>query len=416
VELAAGTFSLAGTLEMHHSGVVLRGAGAKGAKATVLQMKGTPHLAIQISGEWNQQTVGGATSLKDRYLPAGATVIHLANASNIHARDTIQIVKPVTPQWTHFMGMDHLSRDGQPQTWLKNDIRIRRRVASVAGDAVRLEVPLTDSFDSQFYPGVKPAVTRIVVTGEIAETGVESLQISAPARTIAYREDPEFDGIAMNRVADAWLRDLSFQDTTNSVRIDHNAERLTVVNVDIMQSEAVTSHAQPFDFRVNGSQILIDRCTATGDRVFYVATQSESEGPVVVLHCRFMGGGAIEGHQRWSTGLLIDSCAVPEGRINLRNRGEMGSGHGWAIGWSVLWNNQANTFVVQNPPGAINWSIGDIGEHDRAPMPVFDAPAWPVLPSGVVESENTHVKPDSLYLEQLRERKGEAAVRAIGYR
>lgn len=416
VELTAGKFRLAGTLAMHVSGVVLRGAGTAGVHATVLEMVGAPHLAIEMKGEFREQKFGTATSLSDTYVPAGTRDIQVADASEIHAGDTIQVVKPVTTQWTHFMGMDHMTRDGKPEVWVQNDIRVRRRVASVTRNIIRLEVPLTDSFDARLYPGQQAEVTRVEVTGQIANLGVESLRIVSPARTINYREDPEFDGIAMDNIVDSWLRSVAFQDTTNSVRIDQGAERLTVVDVDVHQQRPVTSSAKPFDFRINGSQILLDRCTGEGNKVWYVATQSRSEGPVVVLHCRFAGDGKIEGHQRWSTGLLIDGCAVPDGEINLRNRGEMGSGHGWAIGWSVLWNNRAGRIVVQNPPGALNWSIGDAGKHASESMPVFAKPLGPLLPSGVVESAGRPVKPDSLYLEQLRERKGPEAVTATGYR
>jgi hypothetical protein len=416
VVLTPGNFNLAGTLHINVSGVVIRGAGSEGTQASVLKMTGKPHLAIEIKGEYHRETVGPGTALKDQYVPAGSTLIHLADATGIHPGDTLQIVKPVTPQWVHFMGMDHLVRNGEPETWVENDIRVFRKVVSVTGNAVELEVPLTDSFDSRFYGAEQPTVTRVAISGPIEETGIENLRIVGPNRSIDYHQDAHFDGIAMDNIVDSWLRGLAFVDTTNSVSIGHNAERLTVVLVDVQQDDTVTSHAQPFDFSVAGSEILLDRCSAKGDRVTYVATQSHSEGPVVVLHCRFTGSGQIEGHQRWSTGFLVDSSVVPDGRIHLRNRGIMGSGHGWASGWSVLWNNDAEAFLVQNPPGDLNWSIGDVGEHISAPMPVSeDQLVGPPLPGGVVESMGTHVEPNSLYLAQLRERKGSAAVKAIGY-
>jgi hypothetical protein len=416
VELAPGTFHLKGTLHLNVSGVVLRGAGSEGLGATVLEVTGPPHLAIEIKGEYHRRTVGPGTTLGDQFEPAGSTLIHLTDATGIHPGDTIGIVKPVTPEWVHFMGMDHLARDGNPETWVANDIRVFRRVASVKGNAVELEVPLTDSFDSRFYGTELPPVTRVEISGPIEETGVETLRIAAPNRSIDYHQDGHFDGIAMDNLVDSWLRGLAFVDTTNSVSIGHNAERLTVVQVAVHQHDTVTSYAQPFDFSVGGSQILLDRCSATGNRVTYVAMQSHSEGPVVVLQCRFTGSGRIEGHQRWSTGFLVDNCAVPDGSINLRNRGVMGSGHGWASGWSVLWNNEAEAFLVQNPPGDLNWSIGDVGVHTSQPVPVSDnQPEGPPLPGGVVESVGTHVQPNSLYLAQLRELKGSAAVKAIGY-
>jgi hypothetical protein len=376
-------------------------------------MTGAPHLAMEIKGNFQKRGLGSGTTLTDTYVPAGATLIHVANATDIHPGDTLQIVKPVTPQWVHFMGMDQLVRDGKPEKWVQNDIRVLRKVASVQGNAVVLEVPLTDSFDSQFYSADQPRVTRVAITGQIAETGVENLRIVAPNRSIDYHLDAKFNGIEMDGIVDSWLRGLAFVDTTNSVFIGQYAQRLTVVHVDTQQDDTVTSNAQPFDFTVAGSQILLDRCSGSGDRVFYVATWSHSEGPVVLLHCRFTGGGIIEGHQRWSTGLLVDSCEVAGGAINLRNRGIMGSGHGWANGWSVLWNDEAIAFLVQNPPGAMNWAIGGKGIQASAPMPGSSDES--PLPRGVIESVDQHVDPNSLYLAQLRERKGSAAVKAIGY-
>lgn len=411
VELASGRFHLAGTLHMTSSGVVLRGVGRD---ETVLEMRGAPHLAIEMEGEFHQYKLTD-TSLTDGYVSAGATVIHLADASAIHKGDLLMLVKPVTKQWIHFMGMDRLSRDGQPEVWVNDDITVRRRVASVEGNAVTLQVPLTDSFDSRFFPQVQPTVSRVEVTGQITGVGLENLRITAPNRSVNLNQEAEFDGIHIDNLLDSWVRSVALEGTTTSVRIEKGAERLTIVDVDVQQDATVSSRAKPFDFSVNGSQILLDRCSGKGDRVFYVATQSRSEGPVVILHCRFSGDGAIEPHQRWSTGLLVDECEVPDGSINLMNRGEMGSGHGWTIGWSVLWNNSAGGIVVQNPPGDANWSIGDLGEQRGAPMPTPGRRKGPVLPGGLVESSGKHVEPASLYLEQLRERLGDAAVAAIGY-
>lgn len=82
-----------------------------------------------------------------------------------------------------------------------------------------------------------------------------------------------------------------------------------------------------------------------------------------------------------------------------------------------MWNNEAEVFLVQNPPGDLNWSIGDVGEHISQPMPVSDDQTeGPPLPGGVIESVGKHVQPSSLYLAQLRERKGSAAIKAIGYK
>ncbi|MGC2639923.1 MAG: hypothetical protein WA294_22270 [Acidobacteriaceae bacterium] len=416
VVLAPGTYSILGTLQMRRSGVVLRGSGRAGAQASLLELSGAPHLAINITGEFHQHELSAPTWLADRYVPAGAIVIHVADASGIRPGDTLEILKPVTPAWVHFMRMDHLMRYGKPETWVKNNnIRVLRRVASVNGNAVRLEVPLTDSFDARFYTEQAAAVTRVAIAGRIAEIGVEDLDIVAPPRTLRQGIDPEFNGIFFDNVVDAWVRSVTVENTVTAVRIQREAERLTVEDVDVPSQANVISMARDGVFLVVGTQILIDRSYATGHKLAYVQTEAQSEGPVVVLHCHFSGNGKVEPHQRWSTGFLVDSSDMGDGDLCLRNRGEMGSGHGWTTGWSVSWNNTAHSFLVQNPPAALNWSIGDIGNQRTASMPVFDASKQPTLPQGVVESSGTHVEPASLYLEQLRERLGPQAVAAIGY-
>ena len=126
------------------------------------------------------------------------------------------------------------------------------------------------------------------------------------------------------------------------------------------------------DFAVGGSQILFDRCTGSGDSTFYFATQDRGQGPIVLLHCRFTGNGHMQPHQRWFTGLLVDNCEVPGGGIDMMNRGEMGTGHGWAIGWGVAWNNSAQSFAMNTPPGSMIWSIGNQGEETDPAFPLYD--------------------------------------------
>ena len=98
------------------------------------------------------------------------------------------------------------------------------------------------------------------------------------------------------------------------------------------------------------------------------------------------------------------------------NRGEMGSGHGWTMGWGVAWNNEAKSYVIQMPPGSANWGIGNRGEQTLEKMPTFDpGQEVSVPPQGFIDSQETPVAPASLYLEQLRERLGAQALKNIGY-
>ena len=183
-------------------------------------------------------------------------------------------------------------------------------------------------------------------------------------------------------------------------------------NLKLHHTVATKGAAKPADFTVSGAQILLNRCSGDGDNIFYFVTGPRVTGPMVLLNCVFHGNGHIQPHARWATGLLVDNCQTPEGGIDFMNRGEMGSGHGWTIGWAVAWNCLAKSFVIQQPPGAMNWAIGGKGERIRTGMP-FDHE--PKMPEGIFDSHGTPVAPESLYLAQLRERLGDRACRNIGY-
>jgi len=70
---------------------------------------------------------------------------------------------------------------------------------------------------------------------------------------------------------------------------------------------------------------------------------------------------------------------------------------------------------MNQPPEIANWSIGNRGVEMNPPMSVFDGSMRAPLTSAIVESAGKPVKPQSLYLQQLKERLGAAAVRNMGY-
>lgn len=415
VELAAGDFRCARPLTISASGVVLRGAG-DGNGGTTVEMTGSPHQALRIAGQLEQTPTGVSTFVTDAYVPAGAMTLHVADAAKFHAGDIVLVSKPVTAAWVHFMGMDDMHRNGQAEHWVTAQrLEVRRRVAAVQGNTVTLDVPLMDSYDSAFFEGGHAEVEAVNVTGQISQVGVENLRFVAPQQTIALGQ-PEFSGMNIRDVVDGWFRSVTFEDTTNGVSVNNGSERITFEQCAIEQHTHVTSAAKPADFAVAGSQILFDRCSGSGDNTFYFATQDRGQGPVVLLHCRFTGNGHIQPHQRWFTGLLVDNCEVPGGGIDMMNRGEMGSGHGWAIGWGVVWNSSAQSFAMNTPPGSMIWSIGDQGEETDPAFPLFDGgPPRPALAPATIESPGKPVLPQSLYLEQLKERLGPEALHAIGY-
>jgi hypothetical protein len=417
VQLGPGVFHCSAALTIAASGVVLRGAGSGADReSTTISLTGDPHVGIVVNGNFALSTISPATNITDAYVPFGAHTVHVADATHIHAGDLVQISKPVTAAWVEYMGMSGLERPDLNEHWIDGNLTVRRRVTAVSGKAVTFEIALMDSYDSQFLGTEHFTVQPVAVSGQVKEVGVEDLRIVAPAVTGSFH-DAHTTGMEINAAADSWVRNVAMIETIEGIRMGFNSERITLTRVDVEQSTTVTSSAKPFDFNINGTQVLVDRGTGTGDSVFYFATGPRQQGPVVILNSVFHGDHNLEPHRNWSTGLLVDNCSIPGGGIHLVNRGNMGTGQGWAMGWGVVWNSTAGNFVIQQAPGTITWAIGNRGELKSEGVPdgkggrVHGTP----LPSGIIESQGTPVSPHSLYLSQLAERLGPGALKNIGY-
>jgi hypothetical protein len=408
VLLQPGTYNCEKTLNITNSGVVLRGSGS-GVNGTIINMTGTPHNCIAVRGNVSTKTIGNTTTISDAYVPSAASSFTVANASGFAVNDTIRITRPVTEAWVKFMGMDDMVRDGKKQTWVNGDITTDRVITKIEKNRITVSLPLTDSYDAKYLnpPGV--SVVKISNTGMLSQIGIEQLRIVAPPQSVTIN-DNHHRAFSMSGITDGWARNIEIFNTVNSVSI--TGKKITVDHISIVHDLPTIGAAKPADLNGSGEQVLFNNCTIQGDNLFFFGTGAKVTGPVVLLNCIFRGNGWIQPHQRWATGLLIDNCQVPDGGIDFMNRGEMGSGHGWAIGWAVAWNCKAKSFLNQQPPGAANWVIGSQGEQQKKPRP-FDA--GPLLPEGIYDAHGTTVFPQSLYLAQLSERLGATAVKNTGY-
>lgn len=409
VLLAPGIFHCDKPITLSQDGIVLRGSGAS-MNGTVIEMTGAPHTCVAIAGErlkYPKETQSNTFPVTDSYIPSGALSLSVKDAQGLAAGDTVLIHWLRTAKWIHFMGMDTLVRNGQAQTWMKADspISFERTIRMVKGNCITLDVPLNDAVDSQFLAPATAVVAKTMRPKRLLNCGLESLQIRSPPPSGTLTAGNNL-AASLDNCEDCWITDVAMHDTLGNVFVASGARRITLTGVHATHTATVEKGAgYPSDFTIRGSQVLIDRCSSKGDGSFYVATLGSTATHNVVLHCEFQGRGAIQPHMYWSTALLIDSCRLAEGKIDFINRGSSGSGHGWAIGWGVVWNCTAKTFNIQQPPGAMNWCVGGVGELDKKASPKGQ---W-------LSSHGIPVEPASLYLAQLRERLGAQALTAIGY-
>jgi len=417
VVLAPGAFHIGATLTIHASGVVLRGSGS-GTGGTSLVMTGaTPFLAISMSGTGSHKTAGSPAAITDSYVPSGALSFDVQDASGFAAGDTVLVHRPVTTAWLALMGMDHLVNSaGQAETWLGagSTIDTDRTIASISGNTITLDAPLTDSLDAAYLSPPGASVEKYTFAGRISQVGIEHLRVVGPALDVPIA-DPQYSMLAMNGVIDAWVSDVAVEDTQNAFAIGGQARRVTLDRATVTHTIAHTGDNMA-DFSLSATQLLVSRSSSTGTGEWPIVTQGRETGPIVALGFTSNQPSGISPHQRWATGLLADGCAFPNSPkgtpgVAFWDRGTHGSGQGWTVGWGVAWNVYSPFLLVQQPPGSQNWCIGCTGQIvSKAPAGSSTTP-----PNGIFDSPGAPVTPGSLYLAQLCERLGPSAVANIGY-
>ena len=407
VLLKPGIFHCSKPIIIAQDGVVLRGSGS-GNAGTLIELTGEPHgSAFIIEGpevSFPKETPANTYPITDAYVPAGTLSLSVKDAKGLAAGDNLRIRWARTAKWIQFMGMDKLVRNGKPQTWIKNDSQttMDRVIRSIGGNRITLDVPLSEAINAQFLE--QPAVVvKTPAVKRLSQCGIESLQIISPPHKGALTAG-QYGGIRLSQCEDCWIRDIVMRETLTNVSVMEGTQRITIAESHAYHSSTVEKGAgYSSDFSILGSQVLVDRCTSTGSGSFFVATFGGGARLNVALNCKFVGKGSIQPHMRWSTGLLIDLCNIPDGGIDFVNRQTFGSGHGWTIGWGIAWNCNAKSLLLETPPGALNLAIGCKGEPQQKSS------------TDAFFSANKPVTPASLYLAQLRERLGEAAVKKIGY-
>ncbi|RUR13341.1 hypothetical protein [Legionella sp. km772] len=413
--LSAGTWNIASTININTSGIVLQG-DPNGA--TVFVAQGEPKVLFQIGAKTADRLETKKYTISDSYVPLGAEVINLDSTSGLKSGDSISIQIPVTAEWIASMGMDKLVRDGAPQVWLTpgSKISIDRVIKNVnSSTQITLDAALPQPIDALYTQSLGGAfISKYTTNNRISQVGLENIQAQGAFLNVPI-SSPLWSFASMNNVVDAWMENIQMTDFGGgAVSCNKRCQRITLNNLSIARSQLQPStDGSAADFNLSGSQVLIRNAsmsspqlpTSNGGNYFFVMSGSTVEGPNVILNMTQISGnrGSIQPHMRWSAGLLVDNAVLPNGRVEFMNRGNMGSGHGWTIGYGVIWNSITNSFHNQTPPGSNNWAVGVLGK----PSPKnFDGNWGTALHLGSLYNEVP-----SLYLYQLNERLGLDALR-----
>lgn len=393
VVLAAGTYRLDGTLTIGASGVVLRGSGS-GPGGTVLLLAGPPGPLVEIVGTGRRRPAEPPRRIVDAYVPVGAEWLTLQSADGLSVGDPVIVQRPFTAAFIAEIGMDRIPpREGrQINQWKpSHGLLAARTIVAIEGDRVHLDAPVVDAIRAEDGG----SLWRYDFPGELTEVAVEGLSLDgtlvAPPTGTSLDEVRalRLRGIVINKAANAWVRDVRFRNLSDYVVIETLVREATLEDVHGVNDVAPWSPVPTAAFSIDGERILVRRCSLVGARMLLVTTQSLAAGPNVFQNCRGTGERVSAGpHQRWAAGILFDNVTV-SGAIEVADRGNMGSGQGWAGANVVVWNSAARGFLLASPPTAYTWMFGGQGELRRMPgnQPVVVSPMQRVEPQSLFDAQ-----------------------------
>lgn len=392
VLLQAGPYEISGTLKINVGGIVLRGAG-QGADGTVLVATGKGQRSlIEVSGPGSRKRVSDKIQVLDDYLAVGTKALTVdaivspspRSPSIFRVGDRVMVNRPSTQDWFDVTGMNLLDNPWQPGS---KDLAFDRVITAVDRNRITLDVPLTNAFDSQFGGG---EVWKYEFPGRISHVGIEYIRGESE---YAHKtdEDHGWNFIVVDEAEHVWVRNVTSRYFGYAcVYAQNDSKWVTVQDCACLDPISQITGGRRYSFPLDGQLALVMRCYAREGRHDFVM-HSLAPGPNAFVDCAANEAHSDTGpHHRWSTGVLYDNVVVNGNAINMRNRWNSGTGHGWAGANQIAWNARADSMIIEKPPTAQNWAIGCTTPKTRG--------------DGFWEKINTPVSPTSLYEAQRRDR------------
>lgn len=407
VLLGAGVYEVAGTLRLNKSGVVLAGVGDgdNSATNTILRRSGTSTADVITAGggandQFRTEVAGTRREITTPRVTVGSRSFAVDDAAPFAVGDNIVIWHPSTAAWISAMNNGGVT---DANVWLPGqiDIRYSRYITAIAGNTITVDAPVFNHLDRALSVSYVYKYDR---TGILTNIGIEDLQIDIVTAGPTSETHCE-DAVQFVEAEDSWIRDCTIKHFWHAGVQFVASTRCTVERVRAIEPHSVVTGGRRYNFSTYMAQlILFQDCFATDARHGFVANGTSNDSGNVVLRGTLDRNLTFsEGHRRWSTGLLFDNIVatnrVGGDVLGFYNRGNYGTGHGWAVGHGVIWNSNAagGKILVQQPPTAQNYAIGCFG-NVTGTGPFAGA-------AGLIEGTNTAgLQPASLYAEQLAQR------------
>lgn len=398
VLLKKGTYKIPESIRITASGIVLRGEGdnAEGTKLIATAKKQVS--LISVSGKGNSTEIKNSrVKITDEYIPVGAVSFMVGSASGFAKGDKVMVFRPGTEQWIKDLKMDQIeARDGTKQWQAKEyDLSFERIITKIEGNRIFIDNPVVMPMETK-YGGAE--LYKYSFEGRINHVGIENLYCESEFETDTS-ENHAWSAISFNKIEHSWVRHVTAKYFGYScVNLESQSKNISVLNSNCYDHKSVITGSRRYSFCNNGQLNLFMNCKATDGRHDYV-TGARTNGPNVFYNCTAAKTHADIGpHHRWSAGTLYDNITT-DGEINIQDRGNWGSGHGWAGVTQVVWNCTVKRAAIQNPwASGKNYCIGLKGEKYDGRLKGRPDAEW--------EGQNKEgLQPVSLYEAQLKARR-----------
>lgn len=408
VLLSAGVYDVAGTIRINFDGVVLAGVGDgdNSASNTILRRTGTSTADVITAGggandQFKGEVSGSRSQITTQMVQVGSRSFEVDTPGLYAVGDNVVILHPSTAAWITAMNNGGVT---DANVWQPGeiDIRYHRYITAISGNTITVDAPVFNHLDRSLSQSV---LYKYNNPGVLKNIGIEDLQVDIVTAGETSETHCE-DAIQFVEAEDSWIRDCTIKHFWHAGVQFAGSTRCTAERVRAIEPHSVVTGGRRYNLSTYYAQlILFSDCFVSYSRHGFVNNGTSGDSGIVVLN------GTIdhpltfaEPHRRWSTGILYDGLVTTNrGTVNdivgLYNRGNYGTGHGWAAGHSVIWRSDAagGKILVQKPPTAQNYAIGNFGNVTGSGPFAGSA--------GFFEGTNTSgLVPASLYNEQLAQR------------
>jgi hypothetical protein len=393
-----GIYKIPEEIKIEASGIVLRGEGDNiNGTRLVAQSKKQVSL-INVSGKGNITEIKNTrVKISDEYVPVGSFSFTVSSASGFSKGDKIIVFRPGTEQWIKDLKMDQIEeRDGTKQWQAKEyDLQFERVITKIEGNKIFIDNPVMLAMEPKYGGG---EIYKYSFDGRISHVGIENIYFESEFESDTA-ENHAWSAVALNKIEHSWIRNITAKYFGfGCVDLGGLAKNISVLNSNCFDHKSVITGSRRYSFNNNGQLNLFMNCHATDGRHDFV-TGARTNGPNVFYNCTAAKTHADIGpHHRWSSGTLYDNITT-DGEINIQDRGNWGSGHGWSGVTQVAWNCTVKRAAIQSPwTSGKNYCIGLKGEKYNGRLQGRPDAEW--------EGQNQDgLQPASLYITQLKDRK-----------